>query len=141
LDCCPLLFGESPNVDPLLRGEFILFGVESLPIPDGERRVLGDIVRDSPSESSLVELKDQMIEGASKVVEAVAEDERKIRVNRMQLADVKAICESVVVTIHSNGVSAKIETTVEVLQDAVMLSGAVHLGYSTFETSGTHATP
>jgi hypothetical protein len=138
LNRCPLLPGETPDVAPLIGGEVVLFGIESFLSKDGERRVSNDFVGDFSSVSSHVKLHDEVVESTSQVVEAVAHDERRVGVNRLQLAYVKTICESVVVTIHSNGVSAKIDTTVEVLQDAVVLSGAVHLGYGTFEASETH---
>jgi hypothetical protein len=139
LDYCPLSIGEAADVDPSLRGKLISFGVESRLDQYGERRFLDNFIGDVSPEFSLEKLKDHMIEGASKIVKSVTQDERKSGVNRIQIADVKALRESIVVTLHLNGVSAHIDAPVEFLQDAVVLSGMVHLGYSTFNTPVTHA--
>jgi hypothetical protein len=139
LDLCPLFLGKSTNINPSIGGESILLGVNSRLSKNGKHGPSDNLCGDFAPESSLEELENQVVKSTTEVVKSVTDYEGGIGVNRLQLTDVKAICKSVVVTIHSNGVSSKIDTTVEFLQDAVMLSGAVHLGYGTIETPMTHA--
>ena len=138
LNRCALLRSETTNLIPLVGGLrdswLYLWPVKE----NGEHRIFdgaaGHIFK-APIVPDM-HLKDEQVERAPEIMVRVAKDEAEVQINRLQLADIKAILKSISIALHPDGVECVIEPPVEfVLKDAVVLSGTPHLGYSAFEAS------
>jgi hypothetical protein len=134
LDCCPFSFPESPDVVPLFSGLVSSAFLFPTMVQDRELRVVSDTPRNAAAPPSLMKLEDEMVQSRPKVVERLTDKERPLGPKWLDLSEAKAVFQSVVMTLGSNGPELVIDPPMEfVFEGSVVLCCPTNSGYWTFQ--------